>query len=64
MRPGYQEQTKLGECVCVCVCVREREREPGPGRISGGLLITPLLGERGGGQNWQMEPLTSLIKVQ
>lgn len=58
MRPGYQEES--GECVCVCV----QGREPGPGRISGGLLITPPVEELGGGRKRQMDPSTSLIKVQ
>lgn len=60
MRPGYQEEPQSGGCVCL----RHWVESQGPGRISGGLLITPLLGERGGGRKWQMDPLTSLIKVQ
>ena len=33
--------------------------EPGPGGISGGLLITPLVGKVGSGWEWQMDTVTS-----
>lgn len=45
----------VGRAPVCLLAVCAGDAEPGTSRISGGLLITPLVGKGGSGQNRQME---------